>query len=524
MPLSNRVICSLLFREDTIGQFECNSCSCTYRDAQGFTNLMNHLRRFHPGYEAEGEAALRAENTLRLRIVDARTTDIYRWVEWVVMERLPFSFCERRLARQNSKMSHISETTLNRYIYEHVEGKITALLPDKFGLVLDGWTSGGRHYVAIFAVYDDGEPARTGSSNSDDFFDDLECPSRRFLLLAFSPVDDEEDLSAQSLFDLIADTLSRYEKPWEYVLFMVGDNCSVNQYIGRREGAIPMVGCASHRFNLAMKDFLTPEEPLLVRIHSLMRRLCAVRCRAMLRKITPLAPVMRNDTRWSSVYAMMDRYCRIEPLLRAIDHGTVAEYELESVLLSRRETERAFVLRDDLEKMEGVTKALQKSTLTLSGVRRLFHHVVAAYPQLDDRLGKAATIVNNAPLESGIVKLQRHEVLSASERAACAVFKLAEHGNDSADATQERPSFVRNAFKRRRAGRRQRYMDVGFVPPTSNECERFFSAAKLVLSDLRKSMDPSKFEAVMSLAINREHWDVYTVEAIRQQLGPNARD
>ncbi|RLN72796.1 hypothetical protein BBJ28_00025009 [Nothophytophthora sp. Chile5] len=305
MPLSNRVICNL-----------------------GFTNFMNYLRRFHPGYEAEGEAALRAQNTLCLRIVYSLTTDIYRWVEWVVMIRLPFSICERRLARQNSKMSHISESTLNRYIYklyEHVEGKIIALLLDKFGFVLDGWTSGGRHYVAIFAVYDDGEPARTSSSYSDAFFDDLECPSRRFLLLAFSLVDDEEDLSAQSLFDLIADTLSQYEKPWGSVLFMVGDNCSVNQYIGRREGAIPM-------------DFLAPEEPLLIRIHSLVKRLCAVRCRAMLRKITPLAPVMRNETRWSSVYTMMDRYCRIEHLLRAIDHGAVAEYDLESVLLSRRET------------------------------------------------------------------------------------------------------------------------------------------------------------------------------------------
>ncbi|RLN95822.1 hypothetical protein BBJ28_00000730 [Nothophytophthora sp. Chile5] len=155
--------------------------------------------------------------------------------------------------------------------------------------------------------------------------------------------------------------------------------------------------------------------------------------------------------------------------------------------------------------MERMTRAIQKSVLTLYGVRRLVDYVVAAYPHRDDRLGEAATIAKNEPLESGIVKLQYHEVLGASERAVCVVFKLAEHGNDSADATQERLSFVRNPFKRRRAGRRQRYMDVGFVPPTSNECERVFSVAKLVLSDLRKSMDPSKFGAAMYVAINSEH-------------------
>ncbi|KAG6949320.1 hypothetical protein JG688_00014672 [Phytophthora aleatoria] len=64
-------------------------------------------------------------------------------------------------------------------------------------------------------------------------------------------------------------------------------------------------------------------------------------------------------------------------------------------------------------------------------------------------------------------------------------------------------------------------MDVGFIPPTSNECERFFSAAKLVLTDLRKSMEPERLEAVMSLSINR---DVYAVEIIRHLLGENARD
>ncbi|KAG6957594.1 hypothetical protein JG688_00010896, partial [Phytophthora aleatoria] len=49
-----------------------------------------------------------------------------------------------------------------------------------------------------------------------------DCSSRRFLLLAISPLDEEEDLGAQSLFDQIADTLSHYEKPWVSVLFMVG--------------------------------------------------------------------------------------------------------------------------------------------------------------------------------------------------------------------------------------------------------------------------------------------------------------
>ncbi|KAF4038367.1 hypothetical protein GN244_ATG09538 [Phytophthora infestans] len=121
MSLSNQDICVIL--------------------AQGFTNLMNHLRRFHPSYVAEAETALGETNALRLHIVDARTNDIFRWVVLVVMECLPFSFCERQVVRQSTKMTDISEKTLTRYIvllHQHVDGRIIEVLPLKFGIVLDG--------------------------------------------------------------------------------------------------------------------------------------------------------------------------------------------------------------------------------------------------------------------------------------------------------------------------------------------------------------------------------------------------
>ncbi|KAG6953210.1 hypothetical protein JG688_00012938 [Phytophthora aleatoria] len=91
-------------------------------------------------------------------------------------------------------------------------------------------------------------------------------PTVLFTPLHSPGVEPEEDLSAQSQFDLIADTMSRYNKPWEATKFMVGDNCSVNQYIGSKEGATPLIGCASHRFNLAVKDFLKGKDELITTV------------------------------------------------------------------------------------------------------------------------------------------------------------------------------------------------------------------------------------------------------------------
>eukprot|EP00644_Phytophthora_capsici_P019498 jgi/Phyca11/133514/e_gw1.532.4.1 len=50
------------------------------------------------------------------------------------------------------------------------------------------------------------------------------------------------------------------------------------------------------------------------------------------------------------------------------------------------------------------------------------------------------------------------------------------------------------------------------------ECERFFSQAKLVLTDLRKAMYPNTLEVLMFLSYNKDWWDAFSVKAIRQSM------
>ena len=58
------------------------------------------------------------------------------------------------------------------------------------------------------------------------------------------------------------------------------------------------------------------------------------------------------------------------------------------------------------------------------------------------------------------------------------------------------------------------YLNLNFVPPTSNVVERLFSNARLVLTDYRKSLTPYTFECVMFLKINRNFWDLDLVAKI----------
>ena len=55
------------------------------------------------------------------------------------------------------------------------------------------------------------------------------------------------------------------------------------------------------------------------------------------------------------------------------------------------------------------------------------------------------------------------------------------------------------------------YMNLDVLAGTSVSCERLFSAAKFILTDLRKATSPSLFEAILLLKVNRSEWDVYSV-------------
>ena len=52
------------------------------------------------------------------------------------------------------------------------------------------------------------------------------------------------------------------------------------------------------------------------------------------------------------------------------------------------------------------------------------------------------------------------------------------------------------------------YQDLSFIPPTSNDAERFFSAASFAMTNLRKSTLPKNLEMIMFLKFNCKWWDV----------------
>lgn len=124
----------------------------------GYTNLMSHLSLMHPTH-GEEYAQFQRRNLSSLDVfgfVDQDTSNMYDWLRWVVERHLPLSEVENSLTQQLVKMRPNSVATLKSYM-QRVAARVGVTLAgetgDSFGLMFDGWSSGVKHFVGVFAVY-----------------------------------------------------------------------------------------------------------------------------------------------------------------------------------------------------------------------------------------------------------------------------------------------------------------------------------------------------------------------------------
>ncbi|KAG6966569.1 hypothetical protein JG688_00006711, partial [Phytophthora aleatoria] len=136
-----------------------------------------------------------------------------------------------------------------------VEITIGKEMPVDFGLILDDCSFGTEQYQGVYGCY--------------------ETPSGpQYPLLSISPAMDErgDHLTAEGHLMAIERFLPFFGKTIQGVKFLVGDNCAVNKRLAKHM-KVPLVGCASHRLNLAVRDFLRPHESALEEVQQLMRKL-----------------------------------------------------------------------------------------------------------------------------------------------------------------------------------------------------------------------------------------------------------
>ncbi|KAG3086359.1 hypothetical protein PI125_g18948 [Phytophthora idaei] len=127
----------------------------------------------------------------------------------------------------------------------------------------------------------------------------------------------EYDLSAEAYLEMIDAVFELYNKDSAMIMFIVADNCATNQAIATRLG-VPLIGCASHRFNLAVCRYLEDYKPLIDQVQTLCIHLRYTNNAAELARHTHYKPLKSNATRWSSTYQMLARYVKISDAIKMV--------------------------------------------------------------------------------------------------------------------------------------------------------------------------------------------------------------
>lgn len=490
---STRELCSFFFSPVETGLFKCNICGNQRKQAAGtgYSNLLSHLAGKHPRH-ADDYAEFQRRAIPRMEVfgfVDPDTSNMYDWMRYVVERNLPLAEVDNKLTRQLVKMRPTCAETLKkkmRHVAKRVGEKIAGEMGQVFGLMFDGWSAGPLHFVALIAVYEQGG-------------------ERQQRLLALSNLEDGQ--TADAHIEYVVSVLAIYGKDLANVKFLIGDNCSTNQSMATKLG-VPLVGCASHRFNLAVIRFISEPDDIVSRVQVLMTQLRQPNNAAVLSHHTAYRVVRANATRWSSVFEMLDRYLVIREAIQKVP-------AVEELMPRGAMQRRIVALHTKLVELDSVCKKLQAEKRTLADVRLLFDACLEKYPSMEGHLKASANIVHSPVFEAAVVKATNEVPLSSAEAKSLEPF--VQPVEASAASEQEESDFatriLRLAKKPRRSERAAaHYMPlVAMIPPTSNRCERLFSQCNFVLTPHRSALLPANFEMIMFLKANREMWNASTL-------------
>ena len=263
-------------------------CKCGTRRKQtghGYTNLVSHVEKQHPtDLQTLLSDAGYAENSSASESLffNSKTVQMHGWLDLVLNGLLPFCIVDNPVFIRCVKFKPIARNTLSKYmslLTQRVEQKVSAILPDKFAVIFDGWTANQTHFVGLFATF-----PSTATCGYD-------C-----VLLGFSPFENEESLSARAHLEYVTYVLGLFNRSLSNVVAFVGDNCSTNTSFASMVSG-HYVGCASHRFNLALKDIFKEANTFIEKVHSVMKALRRPILAAKLRVHTHLRPSIHTPTR-----------------------------------------------------------------------------------------------------------------------------------------------------------------------------------------------------------------------------------
>ena len=151
-----------------------------------------------------------------------------------------------------------------------------------------------------------------------------------------------------------------------------------------------LIGCSSHKLNLAVQLYLENHEALLDVVHQSMKKLNNLLPRARLRTKTEYSPISRNATRWNSTMDMVRCYLKFKDL-----HCLDDDPELTTLLPTPQQDVQLRDLMNHFSNFQSCTMYLQEDGITLKDSRDIINKLIEDYPIMRRHLAADARIVQD---------------------------------------------------------------------------------------------------------------------------------
>ena len=515
--------------------YRCKLCGAkrTLRDGTGLSNYRSHFdscprvpeigedefyRRLRTFYYDEKDISKRP--VIRKTIQDHFDLNPHAiCLRLLIFDGAPFSLFESTNFRKLAKVSPPSRNTLKKDLLKLHQSCNLALKAElkgcgPYALQLDGWSRGSVHYVCVMISFCD---------VNDDYKERMLC---------FRPLPARTNQSAANHAKLIKQLLKEFELPRNELRCFVGDHASTNPALAKKHFKVPLLGCQSHRLNLAVKSYLDKEKQvteLLEKIDAYMswavtnKEYGYIEKSALKRDLkTGFKGKRLNPIRWTSNFDVMARY---KKLLEAKVIEDTLKIRREIILASSRKDREAWVAKGELSRDENDqvieicksfqknllpgTKHLQKPGLNYADAVNAIELVFADFPYIESffkRFKSPCRKFEQAVKEilDGNSKTLPPDLVQVAD-LFLKKNKLKDDDAGKKTKTSELPFDEKMRLKRLRKKHGQdKYVSCNFIPSTSVSVERAFSRGKFLLRDLRTSMSDNIFEALMVCYWNHE--------------------
>lgn len=182
-----------------------------------------------------------------------------------------------------------------------VENKVARCLPASIALTFDGWSSVITHFIYVLAQF----PLRN-----------LDAFNR--ILLGVSSSEKKSRIDALSHRKCLEFVLSVFWKSLRNVMFFIENNCNRNKAAGNLFSE-PLTGRHSYRFNVALQNILQKYTEIVNSVYELLAELWNLVTAINTQALTAYRPIVMDQTKWSSEYAMMRWYQFLSPFLSHIN-------------------------------------------------------------------------------------------------------------------------------------------------------------------------------------------------------------